>query len=242
MTPALRDGFQGITDVLTALPPREVVVGAELQFLRSLTDSQAEGFQRVSRDPLSDQKNFNSRSLENLMKRPPAEVALLQLGVLKTLNLGGLLEVVEKCTGVISTGLRTRHHFSVPDRNGIRVQFVAPKLLPAIMEHVCHIWNGLTYDEGDALRRALWLLAITLNAHPVADGNGRLARAIFNGYLIKHKLCPHGALPLGGMIYLSAGNFELAVRRLEIFGDWLPLIEVMTNILQFYQLCIDSNK
>lgn len=90
-----------------------------------------------------------------------------------------------------------------------------------------------TNDELPGVFVALLVFSRLLNAHPFADGNGRLSRVCFN--LVMRKSYPEWPyLPLYELFYRSNGAFELSYREAEIFCNWLPLIDYFTGCLRFH--------
>ncbi len=80
---------------------------------------------------------------------------------------------------------------------------------------------------------AVGFLAAFLNIHPLEDGNGRCGRAIFSW--LSHRSCDNSEvyIPLRRIIEISEGGFEIRVRELEIYGNWLPLIEYFISIYRW---------
>lgn len=77
--------------------------------------------------------------------------------------------------------------------------------------------------------QATALMVVILNLHPFSDGNGRVARGVFN-HLIVGRGYP-GFFPLGAIIARSRGGFELAIRTVELKGDWNPILTFMATAL-----------
>lgn len=69
---------------------------------------------------------------------------------------------------------------------------------------------------------AIIALGMILNCHPFSDGNGRVARALYNDLLIRAGArCIFPLHRFFGPTHLS---FNLCLREAEIYGDWNPFI------------------
>ena len=81
------------------------------------------------------------------------------------------------------------------------------------------------------LASALVVFALTILAHPLTDGNGRLARALVHGTLAQGGLVRAPVLPLAPAFYAQADLVRLALKELSRTGDWLTAIESLSEIL-----------
>ncbi|MBD8528036.1 Fic family protein [Pseudomarimonas arenosa] len=70
-----------------------------------------------------------------------------------------------------------------------------------------------------------------LNAHAFEDGNGRLARMVFNAVLRRAGLAAHCYVPIFEAQSHSRGGYEVRLREAEIFGDWNSLIQYFCNLI-----------
>jgi len=151
----------------------------------------------------------------------------------RPLSISGLEILAGAAVGRSRQPVRKGPIYSIPDSNGKKVQFVEASQLNDILSNICKVWNAETQSIA-IIERFLWLIVAMSNAHAFRDGNGRVARALGNAYLIKNGVLPHGPLPLGPLAYATGGNFELAVRRAEILGDWRPISHVMITLIEIY--------
>lgn len=124
----------------------------------------------------------------------------------------------------------------IPDGNGIRVEFgpateVRVRLAMLHAEYRACLWPPAV--------RALAAMAVLLNIHPFADGNGRCARALFNAALCLDPRRPvqrdgfGGAptqtdvrcayIPLRGALLVSDAGYEIRLREAETNANWSPL-------------------
>ena len=81
------------------------------------------------------------------------------------------------------------------------------------------------------LTSAIILLGITVLAHPVTDGNGRLSRALFWLTLMHHDIVPCPVAPLGLEQDLQSIAMIGAMRELSRSGDWEPFCESVAQLV-----------
>jgi hypothetical protein len=121
-------------------------------------------------------------------------------------------------TGAIQVG---------PDSLGIRTLFPASPDAD---------WEQSILDAEQALdgplARAAFAYGWTVLVHPYQDGNGRLARALFQVSLARSGLISTPVLPLGPLVYANHRPHDLALRRLGVTGDWSPLLEVLVGLTE----------
>lgn len=67
-------------------------------------------------------------------------------------------------------------------------------------------------------------------SHPYTDGNGRLARAMYQRAFARAGLLDAPLIPLGPLIYLNHKIVIAALVRLGTTGDWSPFLEVMVRL------------
>lgn len=74
------------------------------------------------------------------------------------------------------------------------------------------------------------VFAEVILSHPLGDGNGRLARALFSGSLARGAglACP--ILPLGPVCYANRPRLVEGLRSLAISGDWYPFVDLMGDL------------
>lgn len=129
----------------------------------------------------------------------------------------------------IATGremrLRTGDAGLSPNATGRRVMFPACDVIRPILADVQAKLDAMPVG----LMRATATMVMILNVHPFADGNGRVARGVFN-HLIVGMGC-RGYFPLSAIIARSRGGFELAVRSAELKADWNPIMRYVLAAL-----------
>jgi Fic/DOC family len=224
---------------LQKLPARPIITGNEKAFAAWLKPDHCALLRQATREELSDYLDVEPKPLSVFSHREPSELLVLAILQLEKsdLNIKVLESLAGLCVGAAKQRLRITPHFTNPDQQGRRVEFIGSNEVPRALDTMCKVWNDRHQAE-TAIQTALWIFVAILNAHAFKDGNGRLARALLNSYLIKSNILTHGPLPLGPLIYACQGNFELALRRVEITNDWLPLFDVFHKIIQIYSAFI----
>jgi hypothetical protein len=119
-----------------------------------------------------------------------------------------------------------------PDRFGNRIQLPGVTHLPQQLGHVRRVLQ-------DRRLLPLWkstlVLALIVNCHPFTDGNGRVARVLFNCALHGGGM-PHTIyFPFYEIARRSIGGYEIALRQAEIKGDWVPLVSYVVSAVQCYR-------
>lgn len=82
----------------------------------------------------------------------------------------------------------------------------------------------------DPFAMACFAYAQTVLSHPYQDGNGRLARAMYQRSLGRSGLLSGPLLPLGPLVYANARVHDRALQHLGAAGDWGPFVEVMRGL------------
>ncbi len=80
------------------------------------------------------------------------------------------------------------------------------------------------------LKEAILVYVLILNSHAFTDGNGRLARVIFNLLVCSTS---SSYLPIYEIKEMSRGGYEIRLRKAEIFNDWQPLCNYFINCIEF---------
>ncbi|MGR0116374.1 Fic family protein [Ralstonia pseudosolanacearum] len=95
-------------------------------------------------------------------------------------------------------------------------------------------------DGSTALFKAMVALVALTNCHPYANGNGRMARWLFNGVLRWRGGLSSGAyVPLLAFFERSQGGFLIRQRRAEIYGDWDDLALYLCRIIEMWSAPAD---
>lgn len=87
---------------------------------------------------------------------------------------------------------------------------------------------------------ALFVGAILITAlnclHPFADGNGRVARIVFNLLLITRGMLPGSHIPCASLFALSGPSFIIHVRYTSLRQDWVPVVQFFVDALRQCEL------
>lgn len=84
--------------------------------------------------------------------------------------------------------------------------------------------SGWAVGGKPGLLRSIGLYAFFLNAHPFADGNGRVSRLILNACLRMLGMPLEAVVPFRWMIDASQGGYKVKIRRVVLFNEWDALI------------------
>ena len=88
--------------------------------------------------------------------------------------------------------------------------------------------------EPRAFAATVALLLIT-NCHAFTDGNGRVARVVFNAVLRPSEPAVTHYLPLREIATFARGGYIIRARQAEIHGNWAPLADFMLAAVRFWQ-------
>jgi hypothetical protein len=115
---------------------------------------------------------------------------------------------------------------TVADRWGQRVSYPGPEDLVPLLKHLHAYWyRHLNTGPGTA---AVAILAGLAHVHPFEDGNGRVARMLFNATLQRRSHTPV-YLPIYELAALSRCGFLLRLRQAQYHGEWEPLLGFLVH-------------
>jgi hypothetical protein len=225
-----------IEEVVRHLGAHRIEGQSERMLAEQLTSQDVDEIWQSTEDPLSHYFKDDRRDLSDFKDRVDSEsiVAAILNKNTSTLSLDTIETFGGMCVDLPIQKIRTTRLVTLPNSRGKSVEFALPEDVPVILGNVCKVWRDGIPGESDVYA-ALWIMVGVLNAHPFTDGNGRLARALANGYLIKRGLLKCGPLPLGALCYAAAANYVVAIRRVVLDGNWEQLARVMLGMLRAYQ-------
>jgi hypothetical protein len=90
-------------------------------------------------------------------------------------------------------------------------------------------FDALCDDTSAALHRAVIAYVTIIGAHPFYDGNGRVARLLFNAILVSAGLAPESFIPIKEVHRISRGAVSVRLRRALIKGAWNGIFESLTH-------------
>lgn len=128
--------------------------------------------------------------------------------------------------------LRTQPIGLDADADGTSVRFGDWRCVPA---RLAALRDGHARSTLPAPVKAIVALAIFLNIHPFADGNGRCARALYNAALAPTPGGLSTYLPLRAVLDASCGGFEIRVRDAETNGNWAPLFDYFATVFAAWE-------
>ncbi len=119
-----------------------------------------------------------------------------------------------------------------PDKGGTLVVFPPAAQIPIQIE----LLRQRILEHAPANRGVCAPLALAMitNAHPFQDGNGRIARIIFNLCLQSSPSQTQSYIPLFELFYQSEGGYEIALRQVELQGRWDNFIHFLSDVLQVH--------
>jgi hypothetical protein len=87
-------------------------------------------------------------------------------------------------------------------------------------------------SAGSRFVRACVAYVGLLNAHPFEDGNGRVARVVFNLELRRLGMPNDAYVPLYAAMCQSRGGYEIRLRQAELHGEWDPLVRYLCRVVE----------
>lgn len=121
---------------------------------------------------------------------------------------------------------RSERAVSAPDLSGCRTIYATSDEASGWIDRV----NADESVRCDPFVVACHAYAEVALSHPYADGNGRLARALFQRAFARAGLLGAPLIPLGPLIYLNHKVLIAALVRLGTVGDWPPFLDVMARL------------
>lgn len=98
------------------------------------------------------------------------------------------------------------------------------------IEHqLSRLYRYLHYAEEPAILKATVSFIAIVTAHPFYDGNGRVARIIFNAMIRSLSDVMFLYIPIKTLEILSGPGLILKIRRAQLFGHWAPIINFFCN-------------
>jgi hypothetical protein len=195
--------------------------------LPNVASSPAIGLERRLAADLARGGRFPGGPWSRFEERPASEAALARLWPEPTSRSKAF--ALDALAFALSPGCarRTAAIQVGPDSLGIRTLFPPPPDAG---------WAQPILDAEQALAgplaRAAFAYGWTVLVHPYTDGNGRLARALFQVSMARSGLISAPVLPLGPLVYANHRSHDLALRRLGVTGDWQPLLEVLVGLTE----------
>lgn len=91
--------------------------------------------------------------------------------------------------------------------------------------------KGIIQESAMGLAASAAVFARTITAHPMSDGNGRLARALSHSLLLREKARSVAPIALAPAFYAKRNELSLAFVDLCSTGDWSGYYKVFLQIL-----------
>lgn len=223
-----------IPRVLSTVDPsiyrKAAIVSSRLPDLVRLTDVANIGEGTIARliHPLSEHYEALSPNRARPCPSRSSEEALIAKSKLHSGDLWDL--AVHYSRDIDQGGLRRCNEAAQlqPWADGIRVQFPP---IASSRRQITELRAFMADDTIPPIIGATVVLAALLNMHPFKDGNGRVARMMFNVVCWRAGMPDTLYLPLKEMFLLSKGGFEIRLRQLEINNDWNGLLDYICNVI-----------
>ncbi|WP_248732142.1 Fic family protein [Pseudomonas sp. MWU13-2517] len=196
-----------------------------------------EGKSRCFQHPLFEHYATNN-ALEPLSNRTPTEQQYVEVfssaleKSLVNLRYSTICKMLEAAacalTGTIVTIRATRVGVR-PDKRGCTVEFVQASDIPAALMALWKYMADLPSSRQDLLGASVAAVGL-MNCHPFLDGNGRLARVLFNALMGRTS---QNYIPLYDFYNCSPGAHVLRIRQAELFGEWDDWVRFHCDIIGF---------
>lgn len=172
-------------------------------------------------------KGFKKSSQSRFAERPASEPTLLRLWPAMKGNTR-YEDIDELLTGLLGQPAVRRQHRSRTRlaRDGTRSIFPPEAEARGWLSRIDAAESGAT----NALAQACFAYAQTVLSHPYTDGNGRLARAMYQRSLGRSGLLSGPLLPLGPLVYANHHVHDRALQHLGHTGDWDPFVTIMIGL------------
>lgn len=121
---------------------------------------------------------------------------------------------------------------TVPDRHGNRIVFPSRGRSAEQIERIREL---LARRDIPAVFVAAMTLALLTNCHPFRDGNGRVARLMFNHALRRGGMPPTVYIAFSEFARRSDGGYLIALRKGELRGDWTPYLAFVLTMLDVHR-------
>lgn len=122
-------------------------------------------------------------------------------------------------------GFRRDDIATAADRTGARVRYPEPKSIDAGLRSIHEFWSSRVHAE-PALAGVMAMAAL-LNLHPFKDGNGRVARIVFN-WTLNGGRQERVYLPLYEIAALSRCGYLIRLRQAQYHANWGPLLNFIS--------------
>lgn len=134
------------------------------------------------------------------------------------------LNCVKHATSPPPHGFRISSVSTVRDRNGNRIVYPSPNYVIPQLSVIYNHWRR--YREIAPGFAAVVAMAALTNLHPFMDGNGRVARIVFNWTLNQNRARPL-YLPIYELSALSRCGYLVRLRQAQYHSEWAPLFRFL---------------
>ncbi len=123
------------------------------------------------------------------------------------------------------------------DSRGICVMFPDHRHIPARLSELISLIRS---SSCPIALKAISSQVVLLNLHPFRDGNGRVARVLFNSVFSEFRRAEHLNIPFYHIRNMTPFTFEICVRMIELRGSWKELVTYYSKILESLSAELDN--
>ncbi|MFN3815566.1 Fic family protein [Brevundimonas sp.] len=196
---------------------RDIVVGLELRLALLMADEVAKSHSGPRPLPLY-----------RFIERPATEPVAIRYWprfLNEQFDEGDALAMVREMTST-SVEARCMSVMSAASSDGVRSVYPDPVVAAQWLSRI----RALPPNRGEAFGQACFCYAEAALSHPFTDGNGRLARMMFQASLARTSGLHMPVIPLGPIIYLYHKVMIANLVYLSRTGDWTHFVEFMSRI------------
>lgn len=135
-----------------------------------------------------------------------------------------VLKYIKQATSPPPSGFRARSIATARDRNGSYVVYPSPTYVLSQLGVIYEHWKRYRVIE-PGFAAVVAMTALT-NLHPFIDGNGRIARIVFNWTLNPSRANPV-YLPIYELSALSRCGYLVRLRQAQYHSEWGPLFQFL---------------
>jgi hypothetical protein len=158
--------------------------------------------------------------LEVMRQLPPAESVLDEDAFME------LLLLIHRRVCGRAEGFRRGDIQTQPDRMGNCVRYPPFDVIVRSLGQLYGYWHEHAVSKRGLA--AVVILAAVTNLHPFQDGNGRVARVLFN-HLLNGERDEPIYLPLHEIAALSRGGFLIRLRQAQYHAEWVALFDFLAD-------------
>lgn len=187
------------------------------------------------RHPLSDAYLSRNGRVATAPRTDVEAAALKALGsALDPEDRGSFVPGLKRANELVTNGgggWRGADICTAPDQHGNSIVFPQRR---HVAEQVERTREVLLRRDAPAIFKAAIALALLTNCHPFRDGNGRVARMVFNYALRSGGMPDTVYIAFSELAARSDGGYLIALRQGELRGEWEPFLEFALTMIEVH--------